>query len=353
MMLKKWVCILGIAFTIVILLVGCGDEIPVFSPTSTPTPTVTSTPTPAATQTPTTTPLPPVGVFLVPSEASPELAEEMQSLLSEWIPALGYRFQVRPGLTVSDFTREDIRLVVAIPPNPDIATLVNSQPGTQFLTVGILGLETDSNLTTVGADGDRLDHQGFLAGYISAMITPDWRVGVIGRSDSADTIAARQAFFTGVKYYCGLCLPSYPPWYEYPLYFELGAEADTISWRTAADYMIQRYVETVYVVPGAGDEAMLRHLSDNGINIIAGRIPVPGIEAQWVASLEFNLMETFTDTWPAFASTSAGPAITIPLIISHINPELFSPGRQRLANQVLVDVLAGYIDLGVDPVPDQ
>jgi basic membrane lipoprotein Med (substrate-binding protein (PBP1-ABC) superfamily) len=195
-----------------------------------------------------------------------------------------------------------------------------------------------------------LDHQGFIAGFIAAMITTDWRVGVIGLSDSTETIAARQAFFTGVKYYCGLCRPSYPPWYEYPLFFELEAGADTISWRTAADYMIQRYIGTVYVVPGAGDEAMFLHLAEEGINIISGMPPQPNIEENWVASLEFNLMETFKETWPAFASGEADTAITIPLRVGYINPELFSPGKQRLANQVLADVLAGFIDLGVTPI---
>jgi hypothetical protein len=343
---------LGILLSLGIFLIGCDREIPGFSPTSTSTPTTTNTPTPTATITPTTTPLPPVGVFLIPPEASPEIIGEMQSLLTAWIPELGYRFQVRPMLTELDFTREDISLVVAIPPNPEIPTMISNQLDTQFLAVGIRDLEPAPNLTTIGADGDRLDHQGFVAGYISAMITTDWRVGVIGLSDSPETIAARQAFTTGAKYYCGLCLPSYPPWYEYPLYFELESGADTISWRTAADYMIQRFVETVYIVPGAGDEAMLWHLADNGVNIISGLPPIPGIEENWVVSLEFNLMETFIATWPDYTSGKADSSITIPLKLSHINPALFSPGRQRLANLVLEDVLMGFIDLGVTSVPE-
>jgi hypothetical protein len=117
--------------------------------------------------------------------------------------------------------------------------------------------------------------------------------------------------------------------------------------------MIQRVVETVYVVPGAGDEAMFRYLAENGIHIIAGREPVPGLEANWVASLEFDLMETFVQTWPAFIAGTAEQAITIPMQVTHINPELFSPGKQRLANLVLEDVLAGYIDLGLEAVPQQ
>lgn len=345
--------LLVVLVLLALFLLGCGADLPVFDPTDTPAPTVTSTVTPTATLTPSSTPLPPVGVFLSPQEASPGFASEMQALLSEQITALGYRFQVRPTLSDSDFNRDDISLVVAIPPDLGISSLVALHPETRFLTVGILDLEPAQNLTTIGSDGKRLDHQGFLAGYIAAMITPDWRVGVISLSSTADTIAARQAFFTGVKYYCGLCRPSYAPFYEYPLYFELGADADTTAWRMAADYMIQRMVETVYVVPGAGDDAMLQYLAEKGVNIVAGEAPLADIQDNWVVSLEFNLIETFVDTWAAFISGPGVEAVTIPMQFTHINPDLFSQGKQRLAIQVLDDVLAGYIDLGVEPIPDQ
>jgi len=334
-----------------LFLVECAGDIPAISPTETLTPSPTNTPTLTPTPTPTPTPLPPVGVLLVPPDAPLGLANEMQSLLSEWVSELGYRFQVRPRLSDADFERDNFRLVIAFHPNAEVGSMAARQPDVQFLTVGIQGLEPAPNLTTIGAGGNRLDHQGFVAGYTAAMLTPDWRVGVIGRSDSADTVAARQAFTTGVVFYCGLCLPSYSPWYEYPLYFELGEDADTIAWRTAADFMIHRSVETVYVVPGAGDDAMLRHLADNGVNIIAGRTPLPDIQAHWVASFRFDLMRAFVDSWPAFVDGSGTQAVTIPMQITDINPDLLSPGKQRLVEDILADVLAGYIDLGVDLEP--
>jgi len=242
----------------VLLLTGCNDGIPGFSLTETVAPTLTDTPTPTATLTPTSTPLPPVGVLLAPPDADSQLVSELQPLLSGWLSEIGYRFQIRPSLSQQDFERDDFRLVVAVPPNPDIAVMIADHPEIRFLTLGIHDLEPSPNLSSIGADGVRLDHQGFIAGYISALITPDWRVGVIGRSDHPRAVDARQAFFTGVKYYCGLCTPSYPPFVEYPLYFELGADADTIEWRAAANFLSQRSAETVFVVPGEGDDAMLR-----------------------------------------------------------------------------------------------
>lgn len=331
-----------------IMVSGCSGGLPLVKPTATlaPTPTATLTPTEVPSATP--TPLAPIGLLLAPSEADAGLVAEVQTRLSQWIPELGYRFQIRQVLTEADLARDDFRLVVVLPPNEGIAALAAGHPEIHFLAVGLPDLEVRPNLTTIGADGERLDHQGFLAGYMAAMITPDWRVGVIGFSDSSQTVAARQAFYTGVKFYCGLCLPDYPPYYEYPLYFELGTDADTVAWRTAADYMIHRSVTTVYVVPGAGDDAMLDHLAQAGLNIIAGTPRRSGLEEHWVASLTFDLLSSFLEEWPRFSAGEVGQAVTLPMQITDANPEILSPGKQQLIEKVLVDVLAGYIDLGLE-----
>jgi hypothetical protein len=327
---------------------GCSGGLPFASPTETLAPTSTATLTPTVIPSATPTPLAPIGLLLAPSEADSNLVAEVQNRLSQWIPELGYRFQIRQALTEADLDRDDFRLVVVLPPYDGIASLVVSHPEINFMAVGVPGLEARSNLTTIGADGERLDHQGFLAGYMAAMITPDWRVGVIGFSDSSQTLAARQAFFTGVKFYCGLCLPDYPPFYEYPLYFELGSDADTVAWQTAADYMIQRSVTTVYVVPGAGDNAMFNHLAEAGVNIIAGVPRRSGLEEHWVASLTFDLLSSFLDEWPRFSTGEVGQAVTLPLQIMDANPELLSPGKQQLVEKILAEVLGGFIDLGVE-----
>ncbi len=334
-------------FIALFALAGCVggpfEQLPTLTETSSPTSTPTLTVTPTLTH----TPLPPVGVLLVPSGAEPNLSTEIQSRLSQWIPEIGYRFQVRPSLNEGDLEIDDFQLVIALPPNPEIGSLILNHPEINFLTIGIQGLEPSPNLSTLGTDGDRLDYQGFIAGYMAAMITPDWRVGVIGYSESEDTIAARQAFFTGVKFYCGLCRPSYPPYYEYPLFFELDSDADSIAWRSAADFMIHREVNTVYVVPGAGDDDMLRYIASAEVNIIAGEEPLPELSEYWVASLRFDLLETFIKYWPEFVSGVRSDTVSTPLYINNVNPELLSPGKQRLVEATLEDVMAGFIDLGV------
>jgi hypothetical protein len=41
--------------------------------------------------------------------------------------------------------------------------------------------------------------------------------------------------------------------------------------------------------------------------------------------------------------------VTLGLGFTSVNHDLFSPGRQRMAEDLLAELLAGFIDTGVDP----
>jgi len=317
-----------------------------------PTPTVTSSPTvtilPTEIPTLTVTPLPEVGVLVAPPEADSRIVSAVQPIVAESVKTLGYRFQVRPRLSPDDFSREVIKFVVAVADFPDLSEIIASHPETRFLTIDIQGLNPTPNLTQIGGEMARLDRQGFVAGYMAALITADWRVGVIGLSSSEETLAARQAFLTGVKFYCGLCLPEYPPFFEYPLFFELSADADNSEWHAAAEFMIHRQVETVYVVPGAGDDAMLRHLAQSGVNLIGGTLPLADIQDHWIASLRSDPLLVFPETWSDFVAAENQRSVSVPLTLFDINSELLSPGKQRLVEEILFSVQSDYIDLGTN-----
>ncbi len=140
--------------------------------------------------------------------------------------------------------------MVALPPDPGIANLAAANPQAQFLAVGIPGVTVTSNLSQIGSDGERPDQQGFLAGYLAAVITPDWRVGVISQSDSPAGKAAQNGFTNGVIFYCGLCRPSYPPFIQYPILVDLAAGTDP---QAAVDSLVSNAVKTVYVSPAVED----------------------------------------------------------------------------------------------------
>lgn len=312
---------------------------------------VTPTVLPTEAPTPTVTAMPPVGILLAPPEADRQLVDLLQASLAQSISDAGIRFQVLPSLDIDSFEREAIDWVVALPPAANLSELIAASPQTRFLAVGIQGLDPAPNLSVIAPDGQRLDQQGFIAGYIAAMITPDWRVGVISIADTGAGQDARNGFLTGAEFFCGMCAPSYPPFIEYPLYVEANANASADEWQATADILLFRSVETIYVVPGAGGEDLLRYLARAGVKIIGGTAHPTDINDAWVATLAFSPSQAFLDFWPDFVAGQDGQTVDVPLTVMEINEELLSIGRQRLVAEVLVDVLAGYIDLGTGPIP--
>lgn len=338
---------------LVLALSGC-DSLPLperVSPTPelSATPTETPIPTPLPTPTPTPTPLPPLLVLLVPPEADPELASALQSSFAELSQQAGLRWQIRQTISAAE-TTSDVAYLIALPPAEGLNELVAAAPNTRFLAAGIPGLEPAPNLLAIGSEEETPDQNGFLAGYIAAMITRYWRAGVIGVEDTPEGQAARISFQNGVRYFCGLCRSGVPPFYEYPISVRLPAGSSEAEWRALADFLIDRVVETVYVAPGAGGDDLLRYLTQAGVNVIGGVRPPDDIRDRWVVSIRNpDLDGIYLEYWPLLLEGETGQALPLRVSLADINPELFSPGKQRMAEELLTDLEAGYIDTGVTP----
>jgi hypothetical protein len=332
----------------VLLLNSCGTVFPTSKPTLTFTPSPSATATQIPTTTPTSTPQPPVAVLLARPQANQSWVNLLQTSLNDIVVGAGLRWQVRQQLSVSELVPE-LRLVIAVPPDPGLVELVMAAPSTQFFALGLTGLEPAANLTILDMD-PRPDQQGFIAGFIAAMLSDDWRVGAISLSDTVEGKSARTGFLNGVVYFCGLCRPAHPPFYEYPLYIELPTTATSPEWQEAANYMVDHYAQTVYVYPGAGNESMLSILADSKINIISSGNPPDAAKSTWVVSLTTDALPLIQSevTGLLDGSLSGGQTLSVPIQFTQINPLVFTPGKQRLAQQVLSDLQSGFIDTGVD-----
>lgn len=318
--------------------------------TPTPEPGVTATAIPTATDTsvPSPSAQPEAAILVAPPGSDLALAEVLETRLSELASEDGIRFETQDQLAESGLGA-GVRLVVVLSPDPGVLNLAQTNPETQFLALGIPDMEASQNVSVIGSAGDRPDQQGFLAGYLAAVITEDWRVGVVSSADAPAGLAARRGFENGVIFYCGLCRPAYPPFFQYPVSVDLPGGASQEEQKAAADALIASAVQTVYVYPGAGGQALLDELAQAGINIIGGAAPPDSVQEQWVATVRVDLLSALEQIWPDLVSGEGGINMDVPLLLTDRNEALFSPGRQRLVEKMLADLLAGYIDTGVDP----
>lgn len=345
-------CIVGI-ISLAAILSGCNLQTHIPAPTPaleevTPDVETPAQPSPQAVEPATPTAAAKRLILLSPSGSDPAKALEIQTVLSELTAQDGLEFETLTELQKLDLP-EDVQVMVILAPDPGLANLAAANPQSQFLGIGIEGVSAGSNLSLIGPTASRADQQGFLAGYLASVITPDWRVGAISRAGSVEGNSARLGFRNGAVFFCGLCRPAFPPFVQYPLTIELPGGADQATMQAAADQLISNAVKTVYLASGVEEPFLVDYLINAGLNIIGSATPTDAHRPHWIASIQANQAEALRQFWTELLSANGGQVIETPLVLTDVNPDLFSEGRQRLVERMIDDLMSGYIDTRVDP----
>jgi len=327
--------------------IGCNNNSPGSETEAIPTETsIVLQPTMTLSPIPSPTVEPPLVILLAPAGSDKTILEEMQAILEDLTAREGFQLETRKEI-IEGGINENVKLVVILSPLLEMLDLISEYPETIFLAIGFPDLEAANNMFVIKSSGGRADQQAFLAGYIAAVITPDWRVGIISQADSADGQAATQGFSNGVIFYCGLCRPAYPPFNQYPMTVELPIGSNQEQQIAVADALINSAVETVYIAPGAGSSELFGYFVDHGVKLIGAELPSPQIQDHWIVTIRTDLKDTIEQNWENLLTGQSGYNLGSPLVLMDINESLFSPGKQEFVNRLLGDLLNGYIDTGV------
>ena len=312
------------------------------------TPTVPSTAAATSTPRPTPTQANAMAILVIPADLSDSLSKLYQKTIYDLAQGSGLHFQVRNSLTPADL-EPNLKVVVALAPDPGIAALAAAAPGTQFLSVDIPGVTAGGNISTIGGAGDRPDIPAFLAGYLSAMLATDYRTGMIGEKDSSSSDTAAQALANGRQYYCGLCNPVSPPWYPYPIVVNMPANTAQGEVNAYSDALHDRMVGVAYIFPTVQSPSQVGYIASLGIWMIGEAPPPDNARANWVATIQPDWIAAVQSAWSDITAGNGGKSYPSPLTLTDINPDLLTEGKQRLAQQMLDDLVAGRVGTGVQP----
>jgi len=288
-------------------------------------------------------------VYLVSGGESPErMTSRVEDLITTLSTAAGNEFIVLVEISDSDL-EQNAKVVIYLPPDPGLNDLVAQHPTVQFVAIGIQGLSDAHNLTRIGPDGMGADQVGFIAGVISAVVTPDWRVGAVSVLNSGEEHASNLAFQNGVKFYCGLCRQAYPPFHSYPL----GVEASTseiAAVQDAINLLSNLDVDTIFLSPELSAAASAEMLEGPGLSYIGGESPGDDLGEKWIATVRAAPELAIAEIWDRVRAGERGGTVPMPVIIEDINPDRLTPGREAWVKEILQDLIDGYIDTGVDPI---
>jgi len=326
---------------IIIIIIGvvlnacAGSNEPVAPPT--PIPTDTPVPEPILTPTPTV----PLAVLVLPADLDPETSNLYQKTVYDLTQASGMRFQVWNTFTTADM-EPGLKIVIAFPPDPGIAELAAAAPDVQYLSINIPGISPGGNVSVL-ANNSQSTIAAFLAGYTAAMLTDDYRIGMLMPKDNNDAIQSLNAFTDGRRFYCGLCRPYfYLPW-DFPQYLEISADEDVNNYDAYADVLMLQYkVRTIFIHPDIFTQDLVDYIGTTGTSMI-GTISPEQKPAGWIMTIQPDTIQAIQSAWPSLVAGQGGLAVQSPLGLSDIDPILLTPGKQRLVQKTLDDLQKGLI----------
>lgn len=285
---------------------------------------------------------PPALVLLAGPEADLNLAAQIEPIVVQLAAEFGLHYELRQVMG-PDSAPQNTRYVVALAPASTLADLVIAMPDVQFVAVGFEGLPQMPNLTMIGSGGDQKYVQGFLAGYIAALSSNEYRVGIISVGGEVGS-RYRTSFLNGAIYFCGFCNPVYPPYEVYPLYYEVDPAGGIQVLQAAAEDLIARSVDTIHVAPGVGNDELLVYLAGRGLMIIGTSAPPDAILGNWVASVELDFMTSFQEVLRSVLQGSPMGEVSGSIKITYTNPNFLSQGRIAHLEELLEQLGDGTID---------
>ncbi len=326
-----------IAILVIAVLSGCGGKATeAAAPTAAPTDLPVSAPTVIPTL---STPL---ALLVMPAEMDKTVSDLYQKTIYDLAQQSGMRFQVRNVLTPADLTDPTLKVVVVLPPDPGIAAIAPTAPGVQFLTVDIPNLTPGGNLSVL-AGNSQVDIAAFLAGYIAAMVTDEYHIGMLIPQGDVGAQSAFLAFNNGKAYYCGLCRTFYISQISYPTYIEIPQTEVSDNYGGYANMLINdRKVYTLFVYPSLASADLLSYIGTQGVMLIGTSMPEqrPG---GWIATIRPDTVKAIQSVWPSLVTGQGGVNVQSPLGLADIDPTLLTPGKLRLAQETLDALLAGRI----------
>ena len=316
----------------------------------TATPDLSLTPLPTETATHTPTPTQPVLMLVLPDEMDEQLAVEFQSVFEAHAAEAGLELVVVESLDPA-VLGEEVKGLVIFSQDDALNQLSQVPAGTRVLVLGTVEQPLGDGVLVIDGSSASLDQAAFLAGYTSAVITTDWRIGLIlTGASSPEEAAVEQAFRNGVIFYCGLCRPAYPPYIAYPAVIIVTPDSGDGGIQSAVDQLRTAGIVTVYLPPMIQDAGLMQALASAGINMIGSGQSEVGVEANWIASIQPDLLAAVQSLGSGWLSGGTASPQTIPVSIANPNPELFSTGRQHLVEKLQEDLRDGFHRYRCSPV---
>jgi len=343
-----------ILFTVVILLAACE---PVITPTSTETPLVTDSPTTEPSITPTETSLTPT-VLIVNNREGDELSDpeawdgrEINSYVYQMVERLVSRFSmdlIVDEKVVEENLTSNIKVVVSTSPTEDLPAIASRHPEVQFVAVDHPGFNPSENLSLIGAHETFVQQQVFMAGYLSALISDDYKIAALIPSDVEDSATLSEVFVNGARFFCGAYRPLYPPYNAFPQWETLPIDYTPSDLESTIDTLMAKEVEVLFVDGRLASTELFTYLNNWDVMVVSDRSLffhpwMQLVRDKWVGTVRPDVESALEEIFPLLLEGQGNHDGPVRMVVTSTEEGLISEGRQRVFDEFADDLLKGLI----------
>jgi len=349
--------ILLVLLIIEFLLAACE---PAVTPTVTETPVVTESPTAE----PSRSPISPTQtsatqtVMIVSNREGDELSDpeawdgrEINSYTYQILEILVSRYSM--DLIASDEIIEEeltpnIEIIVSTSPTDDLPAIAERHPDIQFVAIDHPGFSPSENLSLIGEHGEVNQQQAFMAGYLSALISDDYKVAALIPSDVEDSETLTEVFVNGARFFCGACRPLYPPYNPFPQWETLPLNYTSTDFEPTIDALMAKEIEVLFVEGQLASAELFTYLNNWDVMFVSDSSLffhpwMQLVRNNWAGTVRLDVETPLEEIFPLLLEGQGNHDVPVRMVVTATEGGLISEGRHQLFDEFAEDLQNGLI----------
>jgi len=334
----------AIFFLSIMMLFGfeaCDPSLPL--ETGAPEVTLTTTPFERVTEiVPTSTPIQTETtiVLLSSPDADAFALSQVQKSLEVLADESGFVLFTEEGLSIE--LMSNVPVVVAVGESIDINNLANRYPEVSFVAVDNNSAAPSVNLNVIGDPIVDQQRRSFMAGYLAALLSDDYKVAALAPVEGSSTETVLESFVVGVRFFCGICQPKYPPFQSFPQWetIPLGSSADTYQ------PILENYknigVEVIYAHGDLVSSEILTAITDLDIMMVGDQRPLT-TSNNYVGTVLSDPRPALENLWQDLMNGNDGFQTPASIALVDRNFNLLSEGRYQLFMEMADNLQVGLV----------
>jgi basic membrane lipoprotein Med (substrate-binding protein (PBP1-ABC) superfamily) len=286
-------------------------------------------------------------VILISEQGGDELTlSQVQSALETLTAEAGYALEILDQASLEAMT--DVLLVVSVGEDIDVNSLAQRSPEVSFVAVDNGNAVPSGNVHVIGDPIVDQQNRAFMAGYLAALISEDYKVAALVPSEIDATEILLESFVIGARFFCGLCQPKYPPYQSFPQWQTIPVENLEEQYQSILDNFINSGVEVLYIQGDLAVSPVMNAASEYGMTVLSDQSPEVRLN-NYAGTIVNDPGEALIDLWPEILNGRDGSQVPAPIILIDRNPNIVSEGRYLMFLEMAENLQNGLVSAEASP----